>query len=169
MMLEISPRGDERNCKADISRNLSKGEELCDQTMMRDQLSQSSTISNTRALVIRLLATIARLLIAYGYDHPEQELRDVICCVRIVPIKPFEFFSAKGNNCDPIPQSPSQRQNAVGKDISPVVGRYCQSLTYWSVFSSNRRLEIAQTVREVTNTWAIEYMVNFMFKAIAQR
>jgi hypothetical protein len=69
---------------------------------MRDQLSQSSTISNTRTLVIRLLATIARLLIPHSYDRPEQGLRDVICCVQIVPIKPFEFFSAKGNNCDPI-------------------------------------------------------------------
>jgi hypothetical protein len=42
------------------------------------------------------------LLIPRGYGNPERGLRDVVCCVRIVPIKPFEFFSAEGNNCDNI-------------------------------------------------------------------
>jgi hypothetical protein len=32
------------------------------------------------------------------------------------------------------PQSPSQHQNGIGKDIfSPVLGRYSQSLIHWSV------------------------------------
>jgi hypothetical protein len=92
MMPKISPRGD--------GRNYASGRDAGPTNANRRRFRILGEV--WRTLVIRLLATIARLLIPRGYGHPEQGLRDVICCVRMVPIKPFELFSGDGNNCDDI-------------------------------------------------------------------